>query len=188
MQSINTAQQSSADESWLKTYYFGRAAVSAAWVFLAFRAIHSDDLSAALFVFYPLWDALTNWVDSVRSGGWANNRTQLFNVIVSLTVAAAVYLVLPNMHHVLSVFGAWAILSGVLQLGTGLRRRKLHGAQWAMMISGAQSALAGGVFIFQAQAAATPTIATVAGYAGFGAFYFLVAALSLTISDWRRNK
>jgi hypothetical protein len=188
MQSINTAPHSSGDDSWLKTYYFGRAAVSAAWVFLAFRAIHSDDLSALLFVFYPLWDALANWVDGVRSGGLAKNSPQLFNVIVSLTVAAAVYLVLPDMHHVLSVFGAWAVLSGALQLSTGLRRRKLYGAQWAMMLSGAQSALAGGVFIFQAQAAATPTIATVAGYAGFGAFYFLVSALSLSISDWRRNK
>lgn len=176
------------NDGWLKTYYFGRAAVSAAWVFLAFSAIHSPTLAAVLFVFYPLWDALANLADSVRSGGFARNQTQLFNAAVSVAVALAVFVALPDMHLVLAVFGVWAILSGLLQLGTGLRRRKLHGAQWAMMLSGAQSALAGAAFIFQAQAPAEPTIATVAGYAGFGAFYFLVSALSLTISGWRQNK
>lgn len=188
MQSIDSAQQVSADGGWLKKYYFTRAAVSAAWVFLAFKARQSDTFSAVLFVFYPLWDALANWADGVRSGGLARNGSQLLNVIVSLAVAGALSQALPDMHHVLSVFGAWAILSGVLQLATGLRRRKQHGAQWAMMLSGPQSALAGGVFLFQAHAAATPSIATVAGYAGFGAFYFLLSALSLSISDWRRNQ
>lgn len=188
MQNSNIAQHPAANDSWLKTYYFGRAAVSAAWVFLAFSAIHSPGLAAVLFVFYPLWDALANLADGMRSGGLARNQTQLFNAVVSVVVALAVFIALPDMHHVLAVFGTWAILSGLLQLGTGLRRRKLHGAQWAMMLSGAQSALAGAVFIFQAQAPAEPTIATVAGYAGFGAFYFLVSALSLTISGWRRSK
>jgi len=32
-----------------------------------------------------------------------------------------------------------------------------------------------------------PSIATVAGYAGFGAFYFLVSALLLSIGAWRRK-
>ena len=46
------------------------------------------------------------------------------------------------------IFGAWAILSGLLQLGTAVRRWKRFGAQWAMVLSGGQSALAGGFFIF----------------------------------------
>jgi hypothetical protein len=56
-----------------------------------------------------------------------------------------------------------------------------------MILSGAQSALAGGVFIFQSQTPTVPTIATVAGYAGFGGFYFLVSALSLSAGAWRRR-
>eukprot|EP01031_Cornospumella_fuschlensis_P042948 gene42949-52483_t len=93
-----------------------------------------------------------------------------------------VWISLPNMNQVLGVFGAWAILSGLLQLGTALRRWKLSGAQWAMVLSGAQSALAGAFFIFQAQTPTVPSIATVTGYAGFGAFYFLVSALSLSFA------
>jgi uncharacterized membrane protein HdeD (DUF308 family) len=180
--------QTSNNESWLKKYYFVRAAFSFAWLAAAVSvAAHSAGIASLLLVAYPLWDALANLVDGQRSGGLASNRAQAINVLVSLAIAAAVYLSLPDMHHVLGVFGFWAILSGLLQLMAALRRRKQYGAQWAMMLSGGQSALAGAVFVFQAQAPATPSIATVAGYAGFGAFYFLVSALSLSITAWRRK-
>jgi uncharacterized membrane protein HdeD (DUF308 family) len=91
------------------------------------------------------------------------------------------------MHRVLAVFGAWAILAGLLQLGAALQRWKTTGAQWAMILSGAQSALAGAFFIFQAGQAAMPSIASVTGYAGFGAFYFLVSALWLSVGALRRR-
>lgn len=176
------------NESWLKKYYFTRAAFSFAWLGAAVSvAAHSPNIAAVLLVCYPLWDALANLVDAQRSGGLAANRPQALNVFVSLAIAAAIWIALPNMNHVLGVFGFWAILSGLLQLGAGLRRRKLYGAQWAMMLSGAQSALAGAVFVFQAQAPAVPSIATVAGYAGFGAFYFLVSAISTSITIRRKR-
>lgn len=188
MENSHTVQDQAANESWLRTYYFSRAAVSVAWVLAAFSlAAHRPGAAAILLVFYPLWDALANYVDGQRSGGIARNRTQLFNVVVSLVVGAAVGMALPDMHRVLAVFGVWAILSGLLQLGTALRRWKLYGAQWSMVLSGAQSALAGAVFIFQAQTPAVPSIATIAGYAGFGAFYFLLSAISLSVAAWRRK-
>jgi hypothetical protein len=57
-----------------------------------------------------------------------------------------------------------------------------------MILSGGQSALAGGAFIFQAlHTAEPPALATVVGYAGFGAFYFLLSALWLTVSARRRK-
>jgi len=169
-----------ADEGWLKRYYFVRAAFSMCWVIAVLTlARQSAVASAVLLVAYPAWDALANMADGRRSGGLAANRTQLLNVVVSLAVALALAISLPDMHRVLAVFGAWAILSGLLQLGTAVRRWKSSGAQWAMVLSGAQSALAGAVFIGQARMAAEPTVVTLAGYAGFGAFYFLVSALLL---------
>lgn len=187
MSNSYSAQRTAADASWLKTYYFARAAFSIVWVLLAVRAGGSAGLAAALLVLYPAWDALANLADGIRSGGITSNPSQLFNVIVSLAVTAGVWFALPDMNHVLGVFGLWAVLSGALQLSTGLRRRKQYGAQWAMMLSGAQSALAGAVFIFQSQTSAVPSIATVTGYAGFGAFYFLVSAISLSIGGMRRK-
>ena len=135
---------------------------------------------------YPTWDAAANFVDALRSGGLTQNRTQALNVFVSLATTVAVIVALQtSMNAVLGVFGAWAILSGLLQLGTAVRRWKSFGAQWAMVLSGGQSALAGGFFIFQATTPAVPSVATVAGYAGVGAIYFLVSAVWLSVSDWR---
>jgi uncharacterized membrane protein HdeD (DUF308 family) len=176
-------------EQWLKQSYFLRAAFSVAWVVAAFAVgSKSPAIAGALLVLYPAWDAAANLVDAMRSGGLARNRTQALNVLVSLVTTVAVIVALQaSMNWVLGVFGAWAILSGLLQLGTAIRRWKSFGAQWAMVLSGGQSALAGGFFIAQALTPAVPSIANVAGYAGVGALYFLVSAVWLTVSDWRRR-
>lgn len=177
------------EERWLKVYYFVRAGVSVVWVAAAFTlAQHSLTLAAILLVAYPAWDAAANFVDAARSGGLARNRTQAINVAVSVATTLAVILALRmSMNWVLGVFGAWAILSGLLQLGTAVRRWKSFGAQWAMVLSGGQSALAGGFFISQAQMPASPSISNVAGYAAVGAAYFLVSAVWLSVSEMRRK-
>jgi len=174
--------------TWLKQYYFVRAGFALAWVaaMLAFARQHAG-VGVVLLVCYPLWDALANFVDSRRNGGLATNRAQLLNVVVSLAVALALAIASSDMNHVLAVFGVWAILSGLLQVGAARRRWKA-GAQWAMVLSGAQSALAGVFFIVQARGPAIPPITTVVGYAGFGAFYFLVSAIALSISERRRQR
>ena len=176
-------------ERWLKSYYFVRAAFSVAWVVAAFSvAPSSAAVAGALLVLYPAWDAAANFADGLRGGGLAQNRTQALNVLVSLATTVAVLIALQtSMNWVLGVFGTWAILAGLLQLGTAVRRWKSYGAQWAMVLSGGQSALAGGFFIFQATTPMSPTIANVAGYAAVGALYFLISAISLTVSEWRRS-
>jgi hypothetical protein len=186
----NTVIEPSGQERWLKHYYALRAAFSIAWVIAAVTlGAHSWLMGAVLLVSYPAWDAVANFIDAARNGGLAQNRTQAINFAVSLATTLAVLLTLQSMQAVLGVFGAWAILAGLLQLGTGLRRWKLFGAQWAMILSGGQSALAGGAFIFQAlRTPEPPALATLVGYAGFGAFYFLVSALWLTFGARRRQR
>jgi uncharacterized membrane protein HdeD (DUF308 family) len=72
-----------------------------------------------------------------------------------------------------------AILTGLIQLILTLKRRKEFGGQWPMIISGGQSMLGGSSFTILAHAP-TSGINSVAGYAAFGAFYFLFAAFRLT--------
>ena len=179
----------SSQERWLKLYYFTRTAFSAVWVAAAFTVgQHSSTIAAVLLVVYPAWDAAANYFDASRSGGLAQNRTQTINVVVSIATTLAVVVALQmSMNWVLAVFGAWAILSGLLQLGTAVRRWKSYGAQWAMILSGGQSALAGVFFIVQARMPMPPSITNVAGYAAVGAFYFLVSALWLSVSELRRK-
>lgn len=182
-----TAPARGGQQQWLKTYYFTRAGFSIAWILAAVAAASHPLAAGILLIAYPAWDALANLLDGARSGGLKTNPTQALNVVASLAVAAAVAVWIGDMHRVLAVFGVWAILSGVLQLATGVRRWKSAGAQWAMILSGAQSALAGGFFIVQASAPATPSVTSIAPYAGFGAFYFLVSGIALSIKARRRK-
>ncbi|WDS36072.1 hypothetical protein [Pseudoxanthomonas sp.] len=173
-------------QRWLKRYYAARAAFSFVWVAAAFVLAPRDaTIATTLLVIYPAWDAIANYLDARRSGGLSSNKTQAINILVSIATTVAVLIALPaGMHAVLAVYGAWAIVSGLLQLGTAIRRRS-YGAQWAMMLSGGQSALAGGFFIVQSLQPAMPSIANIAGYAAVGAVYFLISALWLTVSALR---
>ena len=56
-----------------------------------------------------------------------------------------------------------------------------------MILSGGQSALAGIFFVKMAGEIADVGITNVAPYAAFGAFYFLVSAVWLTVSDFLRK-
>lgn len=184
----DNAPRSTANQ-WLTTYSFTRAAVSLLWVIAAFTLGQQNlALGWALLVIYPLWDAAANYLDATRSGGLARNRTQAVNIAVSLATTIAVIIALSmGQGVVLGVFGAWAILSGLLQLGTALRRWKTSGAQWAMVLSGGQSALAGGFFIYQSLQPVAAVLPIIAGYAAFGAIYFLVSAIALLISRKRHS-
>lgn len=165
----------------LRNFYFLRALAAFAWVALASLSSSASRLVVgALLVLYPAWDAIANVIDARRSGGWQANPGQKFNALTSMIIAvcmAVVFTLRGNAGGVL-VFGVWALLAGLFQLAVGIRRRKL-GGQAFMMISGAQSALAGIVFSSQAFGA-TPGIAQLAPYAAFGGFYFLLSALWLT--------
>lgn len=185
MQSQSLTQPSS--QSWLRSYYFVRAIFSIAWIAAAILFRAQPLAVAFLLVAYPAWDALANLVDARVNGGLKANTSQTLNVGVSVVTAFAVVVAIGSgMHAVLAIFGIWAILSGVLQLATGARRWRHYGAQWAMILSGAQSALAGGYMISQSLGTHAPTILDIAPYAGFGAFYFLLSAISLAVVAWRR--
>jgi uncharacterized membrane protein HdeD (DUF308 family) len=118
-------------------------------------------------VIYPAWDATANLADARVNGGLIANPSQALNVAVSAITALAVIAAIGrDTYAVLAVFGVWAILAGVLQLATGVRRWRQVGAQWAMILSRSIGTVA-------------PTILDVAPYAGFGAFYFLLSAIWL---------
>jgi uncharacterized membrane protein HdeD (DUF308 family) len=174
----------------LTRYYFLRAGASAAWVAAAFTIGGANPLiGGALLVLYPAWDAVANARDALANGGLRANPVQTLSLGVSAVVALGVAVLMQvDMARVLQLFGVWAILAGLLQLLAGVRRWRTYGAQWAMILSGAQSALAGGFFIQRSFAPEVPPVlTTVAPYAAFGAFYFLVSAIALTIRNRRRK-
>ncbi|WP_245975216.1 DUF308 domain-containing protein [Deminuibacter soli] len=133
-----------------------------------------------LFIIYPVWDAIATYFDIKANPPAASKTPQYVNAAISIITAIAVSIALQKgIPQALQVFGTWAILTGLIQLILGLRRRKQLGGQWPMIISGGQSMLAGIAFIAMAHQP-NQGISTLAGYAAFGAFYFLLTAFRLS--------
>jgi uncharacterized membrane protein HdeD (DUF308 family) len=165
----------------LRNLYFSRTAFSLIWVlFVLTFAKSNPGVATVLFIIYPAWDVLATLFD-IRANPPASNKTpQYVNVVIGGVTTIGVALALQKgIPQALLVFGAWAILTGLIQLILGLRRRKDLGGQWPMIISGGQSMLAGTSFIVMANAP-DQGITTLAGYAAFGAFYFLLSAFRLS--------
>ncbi|KRE26875.1 hypothetical protein ASG82_10190 [Mycobacterium sp. Soil538] len=183
--------RTSADnDQWLRLYYALRALFSLVWVAaIVTIGTRFPFVAGALLLIYPAWDGLANVIDAGHNGGLRRNLTQAFNTAVSCCATVAVVFGLAvSMNAVLGIFGVWASLSGLLQLATAVRRWKHVGAQWVMILSGAQSGVVGVMFLWKAAGPTTPGAADIAPYAAFGALYFLVSAAWLSVSAARRRR
>jgi uncharacterized membrane protein HdeD (DUF308 family) len=163
----------------LRRLYFTRFAFALGWAGLLFATASSlGPVSIALLVLYPVFDVAAALVDA-RSSKAAKPVAGLHvNAAISLLAAAGLAVAASSgIPGVLRVWGAWAIVAGLVQLVVGVIRRSL-GGQWPMILSGGISVLAGSSFILQAgQDGASLT--TLAGYATLGGVFFLVSALRL---------
>lgn len=164
----------------LRKLYFTRVAFSVLWITLVVTLGKANSGCAAfLFVIYPVWDAIATLIDINANPPSANKIPQYVNIVIGILTAIAVMVALQSgIAAALTVFGVWACLTGLIQFLLGLRRRKRFEGQWPMIISGAQSLLAG-VFIISQAHLPKQGVVSLAGYSAFGAFYFVLAAIRL---------
>jgi uncharacterized membrane protein HdeD (DUF308 family) len=169
----------------LRTLYLARFGFAIAWAVLLLVSTTAlaggsslSPLTAALLVVYPLFDVGAAVVDRRSSHPTGAPAALLaVNAVLSLLAAVALLVAIPTgAASVLVVWGLWAITAGAVQLVVGLRRRAL-GGQWAMIVSGGLSVLAGASFVIQSHGAGSVT--SLAGYAVLGGVFFLVSALRL---------
>jgi uncharacterized membrane protein HdeD (DUF308 family) len=165
----------------LRRLYFIRVAFSVTWVILiAFFAKTSMGIASVLLIIYPAWDVVGTFLDIRANQNSPSKTPQYVNAVISAVTTGSVGIALQKgVPEALMVFGAWAIGTGVIQLVLGLRRKKFLGGQWPMIISGGQSIIGGASFILLAQDP-IKGITSLAGYAAFGAFYYLLAAFRLS--------
>ncbi|MEV4513414.1 hypothetical protein AB0K00_31130 [Dactylosporangium sp. NPDC049525] len=165
--------------STLRRLYFVRFAFAIVWALVMFTtAEHLGPLAVTLLVLYPLFDVASAIIDARASRTTGSPNLLYANVAVSLLAAAGVAAAsASDIPAVLRVWGAWAIVAGLIQLIVAVTRRKM-GGQWPMIISGGISVLAGGSFIAGASAA-DPTLTNAIGYAIPGAIFFLISAIRL---------
>lgn len=161
----------------LRNLYFTRTFVQSFWAAIVLAtAVTQPGLAAGLLIFYPLWDVACTVYD-LRSSHTARPAAQYVNAALGTLAALGIaFTVFPTPQRAVAIFGAWAFSAGLAQLAVGLVRRKQLGGQWAMILSGLQSAAAGIAFILGGLQDKRH-IKDLGGYAIFGGAYFLIAAL-----------
>jgi uncharacterized membrane protein HdeD (DUF308 family) len=163
----------------LRRLYFVRFAFAIVWALVMFTtAKHLGPLAVTLLVLYPLFDVAAAVIDARASRATRSPTLLYVNIAISLiTTIGVAFAAASGIPAVLRVWGAWAIVAGLVQLIVGVTRRTM-GGQWPMIISGGISVLAGGSFI-AAASADKPALTNVAGYAILGGIFFLISALRL---------
>jgi len=163
----------------LRRLYVVRFAFAAAWAVLLL--VSGSDLTAAtkvLLVVYPAFDVAAAVLDARSAHSDGPVKGLYVNIAISLLAAVGVAVAgASGVADVLRVWGAWAVLSGLVQLLVGVARRPM-GGQWAMILSGGISVLAGASFI-RSGAQDNPSLTALAGYAALGGIFFLVSAVRL---------
>jgi uncharacterized membrane protein HdeD (DUF308 family) len=157
-----------------------RAIVALVWAAaVAIAAGDADtDLSTGLALLvsaYPVIDVVASLAEAAR-GNEAAGRLRINAAVSSLAVAGlAIAAFGSDIGSVLAVFGAWAVVSGLIQLANAVRRRRRGSREVPMLISGGLSAIAG-ASIVASSGAQDPSIGALAGYATLGAVLFLIWA------------
>jgi hypothetical protein len=177
----------------LRNLYFARTVVQAIWAVTVIGfGVKNPAVGAILLVLYPLWDVACTVYDlrasagsdsdagSGASAGMASATTQYVNAAAGVLTAIAIGLTAyAHPQYAVAAFGGWALVAGLLQLVVGVVRRQSLGGQWAMILSGAQSTLAGVAFALGGLADKIH-VKDLAGYAVFGAIYFLIGGILLS--------
>jgi uncharacterized membrane protein HdeD (DUF308 family) len=132
--------------------------------------------ASALLVLYPLIDVIASLAEAQRAPKQSKGVLRA-NAAISLVAAVALGGTAfgADAGAVLVVFGAWAVVSGAIQLGVAIRRRRGGGRELPMILSGGLSAIVGVGFIAASQGN-DAHLANLGGYAAFGAVLYLLWA------------
>ena len=131
--------------------------------------------AAALLASYPAIDVVASIAATL--GTDASRRLLRINAALSALAVAAIGATAfgADAGATLAAFGAWAAVSGAIQLGVAVHRRRAGGRQLPMIVSGGLSTIAGVSFL-AASGMDDADLATVGGYMGLGGLLYLLWA------------
>jgi hypothetical protein len=162
-----------------------RAVLALAWAAAVIIAVGSDvpttasDLAAGVAVLlasYPLIDV----VASIAAARYDATSRSVLRVNAAISTAAVVAIAVTGFGSdagaTLASFGAWAAISGAIQFGVAIHRRRSQGGQLPMIVSGGLSTIAGLGFIAQS-GGNDAHLTYIGGYMALGALLYLLSAL-----------
>jgi uncharacterized membrane protein HdeD (DUF308 family) len=131
--------------------------------------------AALLLASYPLIDVIASLFTAARRGGGSSGVLRVNAAIGALAVVAIAATAFgSDAGAALAAFGAWAAVSGAIQLGVALRDRT-QGRRVLMLVSGGLSTIAGLNFVATSRTD-DPRLAVLGGYMALGAVLFLLSA------------
>jgi uncharacterized membrane protein HdeD (DUF308 family) len=134
--------------------------------------------AAALLASYPAIDVVASIVGARGTG--SSGRALRINAAISTLAVAAIAATAfgADAGAALAAFGAWAAVSGAIQLALAIRRHRAQGRQLPLIVSGGLSTIAGIAFI-ALSGKDHVHLTIVAGYMASGALLFLLSALRI---------
>jgi hypothetical protein len=131
--------------------------------------------AAALLASYPAIDVVASLAAALHTD--ASGRVLVINAALSALAVAAIGATAfgADAGATLAAFGAWAAVSGAIQFGVAVHRRRAGSRQLPMIVSGGLSTIAGIGFL-AASGMDDAQLATVGGYMALGALLYLLWA------------
>jgi uncharacterized membrane protein HdeD (DUF308 family) len=131
--------------------------------------------AAALLASYPAIDVVASIAAAL--GTDAAGRVLRINAAISALAIVAIGATAfgADAGATLAAFGAWAAVSGAIQLAVALHRRRTEGRQLPMIVSGGLSTIAGIGFL-ATSGIDDAQLASVGGYMALGALLYLLWA------------
>jgi uncharacterized membrane protein HdeD (DUF308 family) len=131
--------------------------------------------AAALLASYPAIDVVASIAAAL--GTDAAGRVLRINVAIGALAIVAIGATAfgADAGATLAAFGAWAAVSGAIQLAVALHRRRTEGRQLPMIVSGGLSTIAGIGFL-ATSGMDDAQLASVGGYMALGALLYLLWA------------
>jgi hypothetical protein len=162
-----------------------RAVLALAWAAALLIVVAGDEVpstssdvpiaAAALLATYPAIDVIASIAAALSAD--ASGRLLRINVALSALAVVAIGAAAfgADAGATLVAFGAWAAVSGAIQFGVAVRRRRAERRQLPMIVSGGLSTIAGISFL-AASGMDDAQLATVSGYMALGALLYLLWA------------
>ena len=131
--------------------------------------------AAALLASYPAIDVVASIAAAL--GTDASGRVLRINAAISALAVAAIGATAfgADAGATLAAFGSWAAVSGAIQFGVAVHRRRTRGRQLPLIISGGLSTIAGISFL-AASGMDHAHLATLGGYMALGGLLYLLSA------------
>jgi uncharacterized membrane protein HdeD (DUF308 family) len=191
-QQLPSEQEVTRGSKVLRVLYLTRVAFVGAWVLLADTLASSsqDDNTArilvgVLLVAYPVSDVAAT-IFEIRANRSMTMLPHYANFAAGVLATSGLLITgFTSVPAAMSIFGVWAILSGVAQIVVGAIRRQTFRGQWPMIISGIGSL--GGAGYIGWSGTAGSALGLLAEYAEGGAFFYLLTSLWLFLAPRQRR-